>query len=199
MKAAVSLPPAQQIPLLEEAALVAPENLLDWLRLQVFEACVADGKYEMANAVLKPLLASQPWMRATTDGVTVDIEDEQMNEADAQVSTPADAPASDDGSGLFSLTSAFATDAQKVAFELQLAEMDEHLGNIDSAMRDLESAQSLTKDAAQRQELSARVSTLRATSTRAAENAMRRPVIKDELTMTVIVRPRLTAPERRAP
>jgi tetratricopeptide (TPR) repeat protein len=199
MKAAAALPAAQQISLLEGAAMVAPESLLDWLRLQMFEAFMATGKFEQANAAMQPMLASQPWIRATPSDTNVETEAEQMNEADADNSTPANTSAASAPPGAYSLNAALGTDTQKIAFELMLSEMDEHLGKIDASVQDLESAQSLMKDAAQRQALNTRISVLRATSARDAENASRRPAIKDELALTVVVRPRLAAPARRTP
>ena len=73
---------SQRLALLTDAALVSPDSLQEWLRLQVFESCVANKKYEFANAVIQPLLTSQPWMRAASSEPDADSEDAQMNEAD---------------------------------------------------------------------------------------------------------------------
>jgi hypothetical protein len=90
------------------------------------------------------------------------------------------------------LTAVLATDAQKAAFEVKLAEMDEHLGKIDLAVSDLQVALARTTDAAQKKVLSGRVASHQTASARNAENATRRPAITDELQQSVVVRPRLT-------
>jgi hypothetical protein len=124
---------------------------------------------------------------------TDDSETATMNDADAYRDAADTEDQKDTAPAGYSLTKEFATDAQKAAFELKLAEMDEHLGKFDLAIEDLRSARSLTKDAAQQKSLDARVAALVATSAREAKNASRRPLIKDELQQSVVVRPRLTA------
>jgi len=124
----------------------------------------------------------------------------EMNDADATPSATRDSTGADVAS-MYSLSAALGTDAQKAAFEMKLAEMDEHLGNIDLAVSDLQSALALTKDAAEKKSLSGRVAALKAESVREMQNGSRRPQIKDELQQSVVVRPRLTAqaPARMAP
>jgi hypothetical protein len=203
MVAAETAPAEQKIELLEGAALVAPDAMLEWLHLQVFEAGMAAGKYDLANAAIQSLLASQPWIRATQSDATTetDSEDVAMNEADAantdsssgipQVAVPS----------IYSVTSVLKTDAQKAQLEMKLAEMDEHLGKTDLAEADLRAELLLTKDAAQRKAISTHLATLTAASAQEAKNASRRPAIKDDLQQSVSVRPRLTAavPARSAP
>jgi len=197
MAAAVAVPAAQRVTLLEAAALVAPDSLLDWLRLKIFEASVAGAKYGLANAAIQPLLSSQPWIRATASAPADDNEDATMNDADAADSSTdviqQVAPAA------YSVTTALATDAQKVQFDMNLAEMDEHLGKTDLTMADLRAAQSLTSDTAQKKAIGVRASALEAASAREIKNASRRPVIKDELQQSVMVRPRLAAIPPAAP
>jgi hypothetical protein len=193
IKAAATIPPAQQIPLLQSAVLVAPDSMIDRLRLQIFEASVAAGKYDLANTAIQPVLASQPWVRSIPAASDTDSEDAEMNEADTTDTVAQDATAQAASVESHSLSAALGTDEQKVAFEVKLAEMDEHLGKIDLAVQDLQVARALTPDAAQQKTLDARLSTLQATSAREAKNAKRRPTVKDELQQTVVVRPRLTA------
>jgi hypothetical protein len=76
---------------------------------------------------------------------------------------------------------------------MKLAEMDEHLSKSDLAAEDLRAAQSLTSDAAQKKAIGVREAVLEAASAREIKNANRRPVIKDELQQSVVVRPRIVA------
>jgi len=116
-----------------------------------------------------------------------------MNEADASNTAADNADTQPESPDAYSLTAALQTDAQKFAFEIKLAEMDEHLDKIDLAVGDLHGARSLVKDAAQKKPLDARIAALTEASTREAQNAERRPAIKDDLQLTTIVRPRLTS------
>jgi len=199
-QAAEALPPAQRFALLEDAALIAPEPMLDWLRVQIFEASVASGKYDLASAAIQPVIASQSWIRTTLSTSTSDSENAEMNEADDANTNSPDTVTTSTAPAIYSLTTVLGTDAQKMQFELKLAEMDEHLGKTDLAAEDLQAAIQLTKDAAQKKTLNMRVKALQATSAREAMNANRRPVIKDDLQQSVVVLPRLTAaPEKVTP
>jgi transcriptional regulator with XRE-family HTH domain len=197
---AAAVPSPQQITLLEGALLAAPEPMREWLRLQIFDAAMASRKYDLANAAIQPVLVSEPWMRQAASEPADNGETAEMNDADATTSAAQDS-ASADVASMYSLSAALGTDAQKAAFEMRLAEMDEHLGNIDLAVSDLQSALALTKDAAGKKLLSGRVAALKAESVREAQNGSRRPQIKDELQQSVVVRPRLTAqaPARSVP
>jgi hypothetical protein len=173
--------------------LAAPESLRDWLRLKIFDAGVASGKYELANVAITPMVASRPWMRSMPNGPDNDGETAEMNETDAAYTVGDDGAVQVAAPAAYSVNEALKTDAQKFVFGMKLAEMDEHLGRIDLAAEDLRAAMALTKDAAQKKTLSGRVAALQAISARDAKNAERRPVIKDELLQSVVVRPRPTA------
>jgi len=137
-------------------------------------------------------------MRTTPSIPADDSEDATINEADA-ASTASDA-VHQAAPAAYSLTSALGTDTQKAQFEMKLAEMDEHLSKTDLAAEDLRAARSLTSDAAQKKAIGVRVAAFEAASAREIKNASRRPVIKDELQQSVVVRPRLLAirPETQA-
>jgi len=170
--------------------MIAPDSMMDRLRLRIFEASMVAAKYDLANTAIQPVLARQPWMRSTPAVSDTDSEDAEMNETDT---TDTEAVAQTAPVESHSLSAVLGTDAQKAAFELKLAEMDEHLGKVDLAVQDLQAARALTTDVAQQKTLDARVSVLQATSAKEAKNTSRRPAIKDELQQTVVVRPRLTA------
>jgi len=199
--AATAVPAPQQIALYQGALLVAPESLRDWLRLQIFEAGVVSGKYELANAAIQPVLASQPWMRSMPNEPTDDGETAEMDDADASATVSDSGAIEAAAPAAYSLTAVLATDAQKAAFEMKLAEMDEHLGQMNLAVSDLQAALARTTDAAQQKVLNGRITSLQAATAREAENTIRRPAIKDELQQSVVVRPRLMAqaPARSEP
>jgi transcriptional regulator with XRE-family HTH domain len=195
MAAATGVPAAQKITLLEGAMLIAPDSLRDWLRLQIFEAGVASGKYDVANAAIQPLLASQPWMRSVPSEPAVESESAEMNDADAAATANDDEAvraAGTNQNAAYSLTEALRTDEEKVQLEMKLSEMDERLGNMDLALEDLQAARARTTDTAQKKILGGRASALQSAIARDAENTGWRPVIKDELLQSVVVRPRLT-------
>jgi replicative superfamily II helicase len=206
--AASSAAPPVRVALLRAALEATPDAMHDWLRLRIFEAEMARGKYEEASVAIGPVLEANSSLRpatatpseadadSTTDASAEDNGGDASN-GSASMATVVTYGTADAGakSGEFVVATAISSDAQKLEFVMKLAEMDEHLGQDAVLMQDLQAAKSLTTDAAEKAKLDARMASLQRRMDVEHQNAQRRPGIQKQVEQTVLVRPRVMLAE----
>ena len=183
--AANAAPPPQRATLLRAAIAIAPDDLLNSLRVQLFFAESTQSHYEQARVAIAPLLAAHPELRSPSTNTDVSSRPER------EPGSPASALARWGGEARSGETPVF---SDRLIFLLALAVMDEHLGDTALAIDDLQTAAALTPDAAQRPSLSLRITALQSRLDLQQQNAARRPIIQSKSpAQSALVRPRLTA------
>jgi cellulose synthase operon protein C len=189
-----ALPAAQRTATLRAASLIAPAALVDRLRLEIFRSAIAATHYEQADTVITPLLNKHADLRFVAQDTSSEEEDSSdsntytTDDGEEHTYYPGEGSSSSDDAPVLSLSQ-----AEKHDFVLMLATMEEHLAQEQQAIRDLQTAASLTDDKAQKLKIESRIHGLQERLTIQQENATRRPVIQKSVEQTVLVRPRLTA------
>ena len=92
----------------------------------------------------------------------------------------------------YTVDAALTSPQDQRTFVLALASMDEHLGDDQEAIYELQTLTRLSSDATEISHLEGRIVALRRLVDIARENAGRHPVIHDSVGQTVLVRPRVT-------
>jgi len=205
MAAANAVAAEQREALLRAALLNAPPTLIDKLRLQLFRVEMATGNYAQAEVAVKPLVNPAGVLFGGTS-LAGDVVYGTPNSQDGVANNGASAV--DDSSGdtasyvagmavanadQNSLEGMLSTPEMRREFLLLLAKVDEQLKDDGAAVRDLQAASTLTKDATEKAKVDAQVKTLQARISIAVENAERRPVIQPSVEQKVLVRPKLVA------
>jgi hypothetical protein len=186
--------PAQAVPLLRSALLVAPDALSDIIRLRLFQAEVSLTQFEAAHFAIEPVLSTHSYLRFVPSPEENDSRGSDVGDDTVDTDTPSAGTAvAQNPLNPFTLDAAIPNEASHRAFLLALAEVDQHRGENVVAVQELDAALRLHPPAAQANQLKARVDTLRVSLSLAAENAQRRPAIQPSVVQGVIVRPRLRA------
>jgi len=191
--AATIAPPPQSATILRAAIQTAPDPMLQWLRLRLFQAEIAQDHYQQANVAIAPVLAGNYALRFTP---TQDQSDQDATTDDDTGDQPRLIPPA---TNPYTVLAALPTPEDQLTFALAVATMSEHLGNDYQALKCLKSAVRFTSNSAQKSELDLRIKTLQARIDLANNNASRRPVIQESLQQTARVQPRLTAPTPEKP
>jgi len=192
--AAANLPPAWRAAVLRAAIQTAPDSMLNWLRLRIFHAEIAQDHYEQAQVAIAPVLANSFSVRfgqSNINGGEHHIGDQTpQNTANATISGI---------NTTYTVDAALTSPQDQRAFTLALASMAEHLGDDQQAIYQLQELTRLTSDATEIARLEGRIAVLQRRLDIARENAARRPIIHDSIEQTVLVRPRITNNEKVQP
>jgi cellulose synthase operon protein C len=189
--AAQSAAPAQAVPLLRIALLVAPDPLSDIIRLRIFHAEVSLTHFEAAHVAIEPVLDTHAYLRSA---MSPGPDDGDVSDVGAEADTPrAESLVAPNSLDPFTLEAALPDEASHRAFLLELADVEQRRGEDASALEYLRAALDTHPPDAAANQLRARIHTLQATLNLAAENMQRRPVIQSSVVQTVVVRPRLSA------
>ncbi len=173
------------------------------LRLALFRAEVAAGENERALGAVQPLLVdNRSYGYAYGADAASRYGSESANQAEPDQGTPAEAGAESDTAygadesaesvSVF-MPASLASGAAKLAFALEVAKMQEQLGQDGDAVTWLRAAADLTTDSGQRAGIAKRLAAARLRVRVAAENRARRPVVQTSLVQPVLVRPRVSA------
>ncbi len=184
--------PAQAVPLLRSALLIAPDALADTIRLRLFQAEVSLAHFEAAHLAIEPVLDTHSYLRFApnpepTPGNAIDVSNDTTS-----TDTPGVESSVVPNLDPFTLDAALPDEGSRRAFLLMLADVDQHRGEDSAALEELEAALKMHPSAAQASELNARIHSLQAALDLDAENAQRRPVIQSSVVQTDIARPRLS-------
>ena len=183
--AATAASAPQRAALLRGAIAIAPQPMLDWLRMQLFQTEIALDHYQQASVTIAPVLVADASLflpSATNAHLDSDI--------DSDIVTP---PATVLSETPYNIVAAFSTSQDKLTFLLSIAAMDEHLGEDQQAVAHLQSAAQLTTDPTETSRLAVHIQTLRARIDIAERNATRRPILQPSVEQTNIVQGRLIA------
>ncbi len=186
-------PPAQRSAILRAAIACAPPSLRNYLRIQIFNAEIAQSHFAQAETAIAPVIASQPAIFAASSETT----DNTSSEDDTSTSADNDDTASTSESP-YAFITLFASADSRSTLLLTLATMQEHLGNPSQAITYLRTAQSLITDGTKRAALTQRIAGLQSKLDLEQANAARRPVFQSSLRQAINVRPHLSALTKEA-
>lgn len=179
--AAASAPPAARPGILLAAIGFAPS---DRLRLAVFRAEVAAGADERALAAVTPLLNDNRGYGYGYGYPTDDQGDSDASGSEAANDTDERIPVV--------MPAVLSSHAERLAFALEMAKMDERLGQDGDTANWLMRAADLSLGAGQKAAIAKRLAAARERLRVSAENAARRPVVQPSLDQAVVVRPRVS-------
>lgn len=183
---AANAPPSERASTLRAAIQNAPDPMLNWLRLRIFESEIAQTRYEQAQVAIAPLLANRVALRFLyPDNTSSNNFDDQVPQNDTKSTI-------NPISAAYTIGSALATNEDQRAFLLNLASMYEHLGHTQQAIGELQSVARLTNDVTETSRFSLRIKALQRQIDTSRENAIRRPVVHDSIEQSASVKPRLT-------
>ena len=158
----------------------------DALRLAVFRAEVAAGEDEQALAAVTPLILSD---RRYYGGR--DMSEDDSSKGDVAESAESESASDSEEAPLVMMPAMLSSREEKLAFALEVAKMQERLGNDGETVTWLMAARRLSDDSKEKTNLAARLTAARRRARVGAENDQRRPVIKESIDQAVMVRPRV--------
>jgi hypothetical protein len=158
--------------------------MLNWLRLRIFQTEIAQNHYEQAHIAIAPVLEDRSSLRFL-------YENRNVNGIDNQAATDSTNAATTTLATAYTVDGALASLQEQHEFVLSLASIDEHLGNDQQAIVNLQSTTRFTSDTAEKSRLELRIKAAQRRLEIAGENTTRRPVISNSIEENILVQPRI--------
>jgi cellulose synthase operon protein C len=174
----------QRRTILRAAIQTAPDSMLNWLRLRIFQTEIAQNHYEQAQIAIAPVLEDRSSLRFL-------YENRNVNGIDNQAATDSTNAATTTLATAYTVDGALASLQEQHEFVLSLASIDEHLGNDQQAIVNLQSTTRFTSDTAEKSRLELRIKAAQRRLEIAGENTTRRPVISNSIEENILVQPRI--------